>query len=152
MRTIAAGRCWFAGSALLLAAQIAYAQSILGTNLIVNGNAESGSAGTGIANQVTIPGWTVSGKITVLPYGLTNYMLTTDPAPPDRGFQYFASQSGATMTQVIDVSSVASSISGGNVKYTAAAYLGSAGGVSFPPQMAVAFQNASGQTFSTITL
>jgi len=150
--TITARRSWIACATLLLAASTMRAQSILGSNLIVNGNAESGSAGTGIANIVSIPGWTVSGKITVLPYGLTNYVQTTDPAPLDHGFQYFACQSAATMTQAIDVSSAASSISAGNVKFTAAAWLGSAGTVSFPPQMAVAFQNAAGQTFSTVPL
>jgi uncharacterized protein (TIGR03437 family) len=139
-------------AALLFGTNVVHAQGILGTNLIVNGNAESGSAGTGLATPVTIPGWTVTGKPTVLPYGLTGYLSTNNPAPPDHGFQYFAAQSASTMTQVIDVSSGASAISAGNVKYTAAAYLGSLGTVSYPPQMALAFQNAAGQTFATITL
>ena len=147
-----AARRWALFVCLWLWVGVVYGQSILGTNLIVNGNAESGSAGMGVATPVSIPGWTVTGKPTVLPYGLTGFMQTTDPAPPDRGFQYFACQSVSTMTQVIDVSSGTSTISGGNVRYTAAAYLGSGGTVSNPPQMAVAFQNAGGQTFNTITL
>jgi uncharacterized protein (TIGR03437 family) len=137
---------------LLAAAQTMRAQSIFGANLIVNGNAEAGPAGTDKATVASIPGWTHTGSPNVLPYDLTGYVLLTDPAPPDHGFQYFSAQSASTLAQTIDVSSAASTIGGGNVKFTASAYLGSAGTVSFPPQMAVAFQNASGQTFSTITL
>src|ERR1700760_4996684 len=76
-------------------------QSVLNTNLIVNGNAESGPAGGDEINPVSaIPSWTVtSGKPTVLPYNLnitgpqqpTNgFLQLTDPAPPDHGFNYFA--------------------------------------------------------------
>jgi uncharacterized protein (TIGR03437 family) len=138
---------------LIAGAQRAHAQSsVFNTNLIVNGNAETGSAGTGIANVVPIPGWTRTGNVTVLPYNLTGYLLLSDPVPPDHGFQYFASQSGSSLAQVIDVSAGASTTSSGNVKFTASAYLGSDGGVSYPPQMSVAFQNASGQTFFSATV
>src|SRR5580704_19449042 len=130
---------------LLAAAQTMHAQGIFGTNLIVNGNAEAGSAGTATTPVASIPGWTLTTRnVNVLPYGLAGHLLLTDPAPPDHGFQYFAGdpdQSPATITQTIDVSSGASTISGGNVKYTASAYLHD--GVL--AQMIVAFQNASGQ-------
>lgn len=137
-----------------LGTQAICAQSILGTNLIVNGNAEAGPAGTSTTQASTIPGWTVTGKANVLPYGLTGYLLTTSPAPPDHGFQYFAgfSDGSATLTQTIDVSSGASAISAGNVKFTASAYLGSLGAGGNTTQLTVAFQNANGQTFSTATL
>jgi hypothetical protein len=73
---------------LLAAAQMVHAQSsILGTNLIVNGNAEAGPAGTGVNDIVTsIPGWTRAGNINVLSYGLTGLVLLTDPAPPRSRF------------------------------------------------------------------
>ena len=145
---------------LLLGAQIGRAQVPIDgkTNLIVNGGAESGPAGTATSLPSSIPRWTVTGKANVLPYGLTNYLLLTDPAPPDHGFQYFtgplAYSGNATLTQPIDVSSVASTISGGNVKFTLSAYLGSLGtGLSLSPAyLSVAFQNANGQTFSNATL
>ena len=51
---------------------------------------------------------------------ITGYLVTTDPAPPDHGFQYFAATapkgSTTTLTQNIDVSSGASTINGGNVE------------------------------------
>jgi len=160
-------------AALLATAQIVQAQqSILGTNLIVNGNAEAGPASAdGKSLVASIPGWTRTGNANVLPYGLTGYALLSDPGPPDpgtsqgnltppdRGFQYFlgaANGSVSSLTQTIDVSSGASIISGGNVKYTASAYLGSlrvgAENESFTAQVTINFQNASGQNFSTVTL
>jgi uncharacterized protein (TIGR03437 family) len=141
-------------SVILIAAQTVHAQSsILNTNLIKNGNAEAGPASPDGKTVVTsIPSWTVTGKPNVLPYGLTGHLLLTDPAPQDHGFQYFAGDphdSPSTLTQPIDVSSLASIISTGNVRYTASAYLGS---TSVRPQVVVAFQNANGQQIIPATL
>jgi uncharacterized protein (TIGR03437 family) len=150
--------CWSAA---------AWAQpSILNTNLIVNGNAEAGPAGTGVVTPVSsIPGWTVvSGKPTVLPYNYTTtapqqptygFPQLTSPAPPDHGFQYFAAAFPSTqgvLSQKIDVSAASSLINGNNAEFVASAYMGSAGGVSVGTSMAVAFQNANGQTFNTVTV
>jgi len=143
---------------LLVASGTVDAQGIFGNNLIVNGNAEAGPAGTVTSAAASIPGWTRAvGSANVLPYTIAGYLVSTDPAPPDHGFQYFAAGVKAgtySLTQDIDVSSGASVISGGNVKFTASAYLGSAKGTGLAPpaQMAVAFKNAGGQTFSTTTL
>jgi uncharacterized protein (TIGR03437 family) len=144
-------------AALLFATQMVHAQSILGSNLIVNGNAESGAASSDGTTLVTsIPGWTRAGSANVLPYNLTGYLLLSDPAPPDRGFQYFYSGNvgagASTLTQAINVSSGGSIISGGNVKFTASAYLGGVAGNGHTAQVTVAFQNGSGQTFSSISL
>src|ERR1035441_1370149 len=147
---------WLLCAAVLFAAsQIAYGQGILGSNLIVNGDAEMGSAGTPTTLVASIPGWTRVGKANVLPYGLAGYVLLTDPAPQDHLFQYFYSggvgSGSSTLTQTIDVSSGASVIGGGNVKFTASAYLGSVSNGN-TAQVVVAFQNASGQTFTSATL
>ncbi len=156
------------GLLLLMAATLLAtpAAAQLNTNLIVNGDAESGPAGSGVSTAVSsIPGWTVqSGKPTVLPYNLTitapqqptnGFIQLTDPAPPDHGFQYFAAafpSNPAVLTQTINVSSQSALISAGNAEYIASAYLGSEGGLSLGTSMAVAFQNAAGQTFNTVTL
>ena len=152
---------WLLGAAaVLVAAQLSYAQSsILGGNLIVNGDAESGSASPDGKSQVaSIPGWTRTGNVNVLSYGLTGYLLTTNPGPPpsQRGFQYFYSGNvgagASTLTQIINVSSGASVISGGNVKFTLSGYLGGVQGNGHIVQVTAAFQNANGQTFSTVKL
>jgi uncharacterized protein (TIGR03437 family) len=132
------------------AAPMARAQgSILGSNLIVNGDAEGGALGT------TIPGWTNTGNSTVAAYGSPGPFPLTAPAPPDHKFQYFAAGSStSTLTQSIDVSSGASTIGAGNVKFTAAAYLGDIVPTDYAgsAQVIVAFENSKGQTFSTATL
>jgi uncharacterized protein (TIGR03437 family) len=142
---------------LLFASQIGRGQSILGTNLIVNGNAEAGPASPDGKTVVSsIPNWTrTKGNANVLPYGLTGFVQLTDPAPPDHGFNYFVgAPNGApsTVTQTIDVSSEASAIAAGNLKYTASAYLGSTEGSGFLAQVVMDFQNAAGENFSTVTL
>lgn len=121
------------------------------TNLIVNGGAEAGPAGTPTELVTTIPGWTRAGNANVFPCDLTGYVLTSDPAPPDNGFNYFTGAIdgyASTLTQDIDVSLSASTINGGNVKYTAAFYLG---GLRMPAQMTVTFKNASGQAIISAT-
>ena len=149
------------GIALFFGAGIVRAQSGLPSgNLIVNAGAEQGPASTSLTTAVTsIPGWTISSGANVVSYDLLGLVKATDPAPPDHGFKYFVA--GPTnlgrvsvLTQDIDVSGAASLISGGTVKFTASAYLGSAKGVGLKPpaQMDVAFKNVSGQTFNTVTL
>jgi hypothetical protein len=72
--------------------------------------------------------------------------------------QFFAggpnNGAGGTLTQDIDVTALAATISGGNVKFTASGYLGSVKGAGFnvPAQMSVAFKNSDGQTFNTINV
>lgn len=130
-------------------------QSILGVNLIVNGDAEAGSAGTDLQNVVTsIPGWTSGGHPNVLPYGLTGLVQLTSPAPPTHGFNYFVSglSGTSTLTQVIDVSSGASAIGAGNIKYTLSGWLGITNFGGGPPTVSADFQNANGQTFSSAKL
>ena len=79
-----------------IAAQTLLAQGILGTNLIVNGDAEAGSAANTINSPVTsIPGWTRTGSVNVIPYDLPNLILLKNPAPQSHGFQYFVTYSTA---------------------------------------------------------
>jgi hypothetical protein len=138
---------------LLFTLQIAHAQGILGRNLVANGGAEDGPAATSATNIVAIPGWTPTGNLTVLPYNLTELIQLSDPAPKDHGFNYFSGSTGASsLTQDIDVSSGASLIAGGNVRFTATAFLGNRlGDQGTTAQVSFAFKNAGGQTFSSTT-
>jgi uncharacterized protein (TIGR03437 family) len=154
---LACTRGLLCAAALSFATQTVHAQSsVLNTNLIVNGNAEAGPASPDGKTVVSsIPSWTRgTGMMNVLPYGLTGYVLLTDPAPPDHGFNYFSNDLGtpATAMQTINVASGSSMFAAGNIKFTAAAYLGSIAKVDAHSQVAVAFQNASGQNIGTTTL
>ena len=76
-------------------AQLASAQSsVFGTNLIVNGGAESGPGGDGTAKVSSIPGWQASGGCDIYAYA-TAYMnidgvAPTDIVPRGTGNNYFA--------------------------------------------------------------
>jgi uncharacterized protein (TIGR03437 family) len=144
--------------AALLAVQAVHAQQNIvdgKTNLIANGDAEAGAASQDGKTVVSnIPNWTRATDANVLPYGLTGSILLSDEAPQNHGFNYFGKNTNtgpATLTQTIDVSSAASLITAGNVKYTASAYLGNTRCCQ-STQVTFAFQNASGQPFATITL
>jgi uncharacterized protein (TIGR03437 family) len=145
--------------ALLVGTQAVNAQQSIvdgKTNLIVNGGAEAGPASPdGTTAVSSIPNWTrATGHANVLPYGLTGSILLSDEAPPDHGFNYFAKNTNdgaATLTQIVDVSSAASLIAAGNVKFTASAYLGNTRCCQ-TTQVTFAFQNTNGQSFSTATL
>jgi uncharacterized protein (TIGR03437 family) len=154
-----ANRFFLCVLASIAASPFAPAQSVLGGNLIVNGGAETGSAGTLATVITTVPGWTISKGANVLAYNVTGNLQSTDPTPPDHSFQYFASGPSnlglvATFTQDIDVSSAATAINGQTVKFTASAFLGSTKGTGLasPAQVDVAFKNGNGQVFSTATL
>lgn len=139
--------------ALLILSQSAQAQSIFGKNLIVNGDAEGGTASQSAgAAVVSIPGWTASGSPNVLPYSLADRLAVSSIGPVKRGANYFTglNTAKAVLTQKIDVSAGASAIDAGAVTYDASAYLG---GVSADgAQMLVTFTGASGNTLATITL
>jgi uncharacterized protein (TIGR03437 family) len=139
--------------ALLILSQSAQAQSIFGKNLIVNGDAEAGSAsssgGTAVAS---IPGWTASGSPNVLPYGLKIRLQPTSIGPVNRGANYFAgvNTAKAVLTQKVDISAAASAIDAGSVSYDASGYLG--GDSEDSAQMLVTFLGASGNTLTAVTL
>lgn len=96
-----------------------------GTNLIINGDAESGIGGGG--EVVSVPGWTTTGGFTVIKYGNPNWLPTNCPGPANRGSNYFVggSQTGNTKAaQSIDVSFGMAAIDAGYVGFNLSGYLG----------------------------
>ncbi|MEA2647071.1 MAG: hypothetical protein QOE92_2154, partial [Chloroflexota bacterium] len=97
-------------------------------NLVFNGDAEAGAGATTDDAVHNPPGWTVTGKLTAVRYGAQpGYLSVHDPAPPDRGANYFAGGPGepcSTAKETIDLNKRGPAIDGGLVPYTLAAYLG----------------------------
>jgi hypothetical protein len=98
-----------------------------GANLIVNGNAESGSSSAS-GDPVSVPGWTTSSAFTVIPYTAGGgYPTSSDPGPPDRANQFFAGGNNVTLstaTQTIDLSANSTDINTGNVAYDLSGWFG----------------------------
>ncbi len=82
-----------AGVLLAVVSGSAFAQT---SNLIVNGDAESGVGGNG-GEVASVPDWTTSGNFTVVSYDAGGGFPTpSDPGPPDRGANFFAGGEGAS--------------------------------------------------------
>jgi hypothetical protein len=68
-----------------------------GTNLLRNGDAETGAYSFRGYDEVVIPGWSVTkGLPTVVRYGIKGFLQRSSPGPSDRGLRYFAGGSGGT--------------------------------------------------------
>lgn len=124
-----------------LASQRTCPASILGVNLIVNGDAESGAGGSGELIR-PIPGWTTPDDFfTVVRYGAPGGFPTlSDPGPADRGLNFFFGgvDTPTFLTQLIDVSAAAGEIDSGFIQYDLEGYLG---GFQFHPANIVVTAN-----------
>ena len=95
-----------------------------GVNLLVNGNAEEGTASS-TGDPVPVPGWSVSSAFTVVPYGAPGFP-TVSQGPPDAMNQFFAGGNAdlSTATQEIDVTANAADIDAEKVVCDVSGYLG----------------------------
>lgn len=126
-----------------------------GTNLLLNGDAESGANSFRGYDEVIVPGWTVTqGLPTVVRYGVKALLQRSAPGPADRGNSYFAGGSGGPATLQQDVPLAAPD--GGPVPagttVTVAGWLGGLGSSNDSPAVRLAFRGASGAELSTATL
>jgi hypothetical protein len=140
---IAAGACFLTP---------AHAGLILGTNWVVNGDAESG-AGSTDGSSVPVPDWTTVGSfplITAVQYAAApgNFPAVSDPGPPSRGLNFFAGGNNPTAAgfQSIDVSAFAAQIDAGQLTYALSGYLGGWTNQTDYATFAVIFTNAANTT------
>ena len=108
------------------------AQSVLGANLIQNGDAEAGPAVNSDQKiAFDVPGWSRTGQFDVEQYNASGQFSPFAPGPPNRGRNYFTGGPNSALStgyQDIDVSSAASVIDGGTVQYNLSGWLGGNGG------------------------
>ncbi|MDF5712294.1 MAG: PEP-CTERM sorting domain-containing protein [Rhizonema sp. NSF051] len=159
-------------SSLLLSSPIHAAT--LGTNLIVNGDAEQGQ-GDPIGNAVgtaipTIPGWTTTGSFSVLKYGAPGFSFTNPlgnvvsvslpgtnvPGPSDRGANLFyggGDRASSSASQSIDISDLASTIDAGQGTFNLSGWLGGYGTDEDSASLNISFLNQGKQSLgiSSIT-
>lgn len=106
----------------------AVASSILGQNLIVNGDAEAGPGSTNGSSVGNIPNFNVLGNFTVVQYDIGGgFPMTSDPGPLARGLNFFAGgqdNASSSATQLIDVSSGATVIDSRGTTFALSAFLG----------------------------
>ena len=131
------------------------ATSQLGTNLVVNGDAE---ANVGAANnmQVVKPtGWTTTGEFTAVQYGAAGgFPDATSPGPKDRGKNDFEGGNvpKSTATQTISLAQSAAVIKSGAVRFKFSAWLGGFEGQADNATATVTFEDGSGAKLLKATL
>jgi uncharacterized protein (TIGR03437 family) len=143
---------------LALAALPANGQ-ILNQNLVLNGDAESGSAVQNAtdAKVSSIPNWTTTAGFSVGVYGGGNFLSVGDYGPVKRGSKFFYGGPGAqrsTAVQTVDLTAAAVDIDAGRVKYNFSGYLGLIGGsldTLYLASLKAEFQDAGGATLLTAT-
>jgi uncharacterized protein (TIGR03437 family) len=132
------------------------AQGLYGRNLIVNGDAETGSASDGGATPVaSIPGWTRGGNADVVLWNQKNNLNTTqDAGPATPGTNYFTGGPGdagsSNLSQNLDISAGGPQIDAGEVSFDLSAYVGGMGGDY--SKLVFTFLGAAGNNISTVTL
>ena len=134
-----------AAAMALVTMSLAANAASFGSNQIVNGDAEAGTAG-----------WTAfdgTDLFQSVSYG-SNWVLPTQPGPTNRGSSMFAGQSTAYSAgyQILDVSSLASSFSSGTVTYNLDGYLGGWLGQRDNAQLYVSFLDATDTEIASATL
>ena len=128
-------RTLICASSLLLLASLPSHGQIWDKNLVVNGNAESGTGVTTIRDAAVknIPGWTTTGNFTLCQFG--NGIPVDVRWLQGTGKQYFAGGPGggaATAKQTIDLSAGANEIDAGQVRFFLSAVMATVDLVSRP--------------------
>ena len=123
-------------------------------NLIVNGDAESGGAGSELADTLAPPSWDTTGDLRQMSYANDqDFPVAGDPGPPNRGAAFFAggdNDSLSTATQLIPLADdLAADINAGGVQYDLAGWFGGFAGQDDSAVLTVAFLNADGGVLGT---
>ncbi len=115
-----------------LAMSLAAGAQSTAKNLLVNGNAEQGTASPNGYDVVPeIPGWTRRGGFTVVAYGAADFPGPQTAAAVRGGAKFFAGgpgNSGSSVTQTVSVAAQKKLIDSGKAKATLSGYLGGFGG------------------------
>jgi len=126
-----------------------------GANLILNGDAESGSGSYSGSDVVSVPHWNSSGNFTVAQYGASTGVLATCPGPSSRGANYFAggpNTAASSAWQDVNVSTIGSDIDADFVVCNLSGWLGGWSGDNDNAKLTAYYINASGQTIGSLTV
>ena len=131
---------------------------VFGTNLIVNGNAETGP-GSSDGSTLPVPnapGWAVTGALIVNQYNIAGgFPLATDPGSPTRAANYFAggaNNASSNVAQTISVAAGAAAIDAGSVTYSLSGWLGGFDGQDDNAALSVTFRNGGGTAIGSVSV
>lgn len=118
-----------------------------GSNLIVNGDAETDQGAVGNGSDADVSAWTSeTGAFTIVKYGTHgDYPTNTDPGPANRGNFFFAGGNSPSSggTQLINVSDCASQIDSGKQKFSLSGFFGGFGSQDDSARLNITFRNSA---------
>jgi hypothetical protein len=130
--------------------------AMLGTNLIVNGNAELGHLPAGGRTGVSITGWKTEGRVAVLAYGTPGgFPSANAPGPTGRGRAFFAGgpdSPESTATQTIEVSAAGAIIDAGRALFDLTTWLGGMAGQNDTATVMLTFRNGTDTSLGHVSL
>jgi hypothetical protein len=136
----------------LQAAAAAAPSSLIGPNLVVNGNAEAGPA---LPKSVGAQGWATTGHFTAVNYGYDGYPNSLSPGPTGRGYRLFTGGTNdplSTASQAIDVSGLGPAIDAGKIQYNFSAFIGGYSSQRDYATVTATFYNASHTRLNSVQL
>lgn len=148
---------WIASAviAALLASPSVGSATPLGTNILVNGRAESGT-GSASGNDVeVIPGWTTTSNFTAVQYGAPAFPDTTVSTAIGGGKSFFAggpATAASSAIQTLNVGDLASSIDAGLLSVALSVDLGGFDGQDDNMNVTATFLDSSLGTLGTLTI
>ncbi|HVY70035.1 MAG TPA: tandem-95 repeat protein [Verrucomicrobiae bacterium] len=130
--------------------------TILGANLLANGDAEAGAASPDTVQLVTAPGWRTQGGFNVLAYGSPiGFPDGASPGPTSRGNNFFAGGPNNTQSaayQVIALFAAGARIDAGIAHFRLSAFLGGATGEGDNMTVTATFLDVDGTELGTSTI
>lgn len=135
-----------------LSAPVAAQTPALGTNLLVNGDAEANFGSSDATRTVKPSGWETTGDLTVVRYGAKgDFPDGSTPGSTNGELEFFAGGNAAvsTATQTVSLASFATQIDSGDVKYELSGKLGGFGTLDDAGAVGVTFLDGSGKTLAS---
>lgn len=128
----------------------------LGSNILVNGNAESGTGSASGNDVLAIPGWTTTSNFTVVQYGAPGgFPDTSVSSSIGGGANFFAggpNTAFASAKQTLSILDLASLIDAGNVSVSLSGDLGGFDGQSDNLAVTATFLDATSAALGTLTI
>ena len=124
-------------------------------NRLVNGGADSSTGGSGNAVTVPLPGWSATGGMTAIRYGVAaGYPSATGPGPADRGLSFFSGGTTATATvaQTVSTSDAVAAIDAGAATFALTGWLGGYRTQTDSAKVVATFRNSAGAALGSSTL
>jgi hypothetical protein len=144
----------FAATPLIVRAD-APAVPTFGTNLVINGDAESDVGAPDNDHIVKPTGWQTTGQFTAVQYGASGgFPDKSTTGPANRGLNLFEGGNvpKSTAQQTIALGALSADIDAGAVSYNFSAWIGGWENQGDNAVVSVLFRNASGTTLATSTL